>query len=418
MLHDSLGSGETLSAIWERNGRDAEEMTQVVGAVSAVFDVRHLRSGTPVEIFAGSASARGVGPAGLPLRPPYAAPLDSVLIRVDPDRTLAIRAAAPGAAGFVGELRETPVSEVRRAYVGCIEASLYGALVSDGEDFSLLALELDRIYGGVIDFYSDLHPGDCVAMSFRTFVRPDGTFRLGRIESAEFVNRGARHAAIWFEAPDGEGDYYDLDGRSLKRQFLRSPLKFTRISSGFTMRRFHPILKRYRAHPGIDYVAPTGTPVQAAGKGRVAFAGWKRGYGKVVELTHGQVYRTQYAHLSRIPAGVRAGARVSQGDVIGFVGSTGMSTAPHLDYRFSKNGIFVNPLDEALPIGDPVSPEYVTLFAERRDRAMRVLEEAYRTVLVDGTREPAPGAGSLAAASPWLGIADQPAQGPGGFGDD
>jgi murein DD-endopeptidase MepM/ murein hydrolase activator NlpD len=251
-----------------------------------------------------------------------------------------------------------------------------------------------------------------MALSFLTYVRPDGSFKLGRIEAAEFVNRGRRLPAIWFEAPDGSADYYDLDGKSLKRQFLKSPLKFTRISSGFTMRRFHPILKRYRAHPGIDYAAPSGTPVQAAGNGVVAFAGWKRGYGNIVEIKHGKAYETSYAHLARIARGLRRGLRVSQGALIGYVGSTGLATGPHLDYRFSKNGKFVNPLAQSFPSGDPVAPAYMALFAERRDRELQPLKDVYRTILVDAGRRPG---ASLPAATPLLGAG---ALGQASVGDD
>ncbi len=405
VLTDELGRGETLSGIWERNARPAVEMAAVVAAASAAFDVRHLRAGTPVEIHLAPREADAPAAAN-------GAPIDSVVIRLDSDRRLVVRAEGNGA--FRGELVETPVREVYRTYVGCIETSLYAALETETEDFSPLALELDRIYGGQIDFYSDLQPGDCVAVYFRTFVRPDGSFRLGRIDAAEFVNRGMRRPAIWFEAPDGSADYYDLDGKSLKRQFLKSPLKFTRISSGFTMRRFHPILKRYRAHPGIDYAAPAGTPVQAAGNGVVAFAGWQRGYGNIVEIKHGKAYETSYAHLSRIAKGIRRGARVGQGDVIGFVGATGLATGPHLDYRFSKDGKFVNPLDQSFPSGDPVALAYLALFAERCDRALQPLKEVYRSVLVDEGRR----SGALppaAASTPLLGAG---ALGQASVGDD
>ena len=445
---DQLGPGETLSGIWERNGRPRAEMVAVVEAASAVFDVRQLRAGTPIELYlendggsvagpeadwppeegsrlasrpsswdrVGSRRSPGIdetrpGPTGTPAGDPMGAPaptvaaLDSVLIRVDADRTVAVLRSGPD---YHAQLRETPLREAYRTHVGCIETSLYGALESAAGDYSLLALELDRIFGGVLDFYTDLHPGDCVSLHFQVLERPDGSFRLGRIESAELVGRGNRHVAIWFEAPDGTTDYYDRDGLSLRRQFLRSPLKFTRISSGFTLRRFHPILKRYRAHPGIDYAAPSGTPVQAAGNGVVTFAGWKRGFGKTVELKHGKVYATSYAHLSRIGAGVRRGARVSQGEVIGYVGSTGLSTAPHLDYRFAKNGRYVNPLDESLPTGEPVDPRYAALFEERRERAMRDLGEAYRTILVMNEER---------SASPLAGGGADPLQSA-GLGDD
>lgn len=408
VLTDELGRGETLSVVWERNGRSPSEMAAVVEALTSAFDVRQLRAGTTVEIYlAASHPASGLAePAAAasavaaPFGPESASPAaDSVVIRIDFDRRIVARAEGER---FRGELVETPVREVWRTHVGCIEGSLYAALETESVDLSPLALELDRIYGGEIDFYSDLQPGDCVTVYFQTWVRPDGSFRLGRIEAAEFVNAGRHLPAVWFEAPDRTADYYDLDGKSLRRQFLRSPLKFTRISSGFSMRRFHPLLKRYRAHPGIDYAAPAGTPVQAAGNGVVAFAGWQRGYGNMVEIKHGKVYTTSYAHLSRVAKGVRRGSRVSQGDVIGFVGSTGLATGPHLDYRFSKNGRFVNPLRENFTSGDPVAPQYLALFAERRDRLMEPLTEIYRTVLVDRGASPDT---PLPAAIPLLGAA-------------
>ena len=422
VLRDLLGRGETLSQILERNGRPGVELAAVAEAMKSVFDVRMLRAGTPIHIYlnddAPTDPNAGAPPdlnAGAPPGASHSAGLDSVVIPLDADRRLAIRPDSLGA--FQADLQVAPVREVPRTHVGCIEGSLIGALVGRSEDFSPLALELDRIYGGQIDFYKDLQPGDCVSLHFQTFERGDGSFRLGKILAAEFVNRGHRFPAIYFEAPDGTADYYDLEGKSLKRQFLRSPLKFTRISSGFTHRRYHPILKRFRAHPGIDYAAPTGTPVQAAGRGVVAFAGWKRGYGKVVEIRHGKVYETSYAHLSRIHRGIRAGARVAQGDVIGYVGSTGLSTGPHLDYRFSKNGKFVNPLDEKLPIGEPVAGQYVAIFAEHRESAMRVLEEAHRSILVnrDGTAS-----SLLARAETLRGAFGAGAEGRGeaSFGDD
>lgn len=415
VLSDSLAAGETLSLVWERNARPADEISAVVSAASAVFDVRQLRAGAPIEMYLrGPGHDWGGGaPGGVPVSS-AAAPLDSVLIRIDAERRLALL--ADGASAFRGEVRETPVREVYRTYVGCIETSLYEALESEAGDFSLFALELDRIYGGQIDFYSDLHPDDCVSLYFHAFERPDGSLRLGRIESAELVNKGKRHRAVWFRAPDGTADYYDPSGRSLKRQFLRSPLKFTRISSGFTLRRFHPVLKRYRAHLGIDYAAPAGSPVQAAGNGIVTFAGWKRGYGKVVEIRHGKVYETSYAHLSRIPAGVRAGRRVSQGEVIGYVGSTGLSTGPHLDYRFSKNGVFVNPLKEKFVSGEPVAPQYASLFADQRDHALRMLASP-ETVLAGAAAFGAPVARGAAALGAVLtpGEAAEPGI---SFGDD
>ena len=217
--------------------------------------------------------------------------------------------------------------------------------------------QLAGIFGADIDFHHDIRSGDRFTVLYESR-RIDGVAEgSGRIVAAEFVNNGVAYHAFLWRTPDGSDGYYDETGRSLHRAFLRSPLGFTRVTSGFSLARFHPFLQAWHAHKGVDFAAPTGTPVHAAGKGIVTVAGQQTGYGNVVMLQHGAKYTTVYAHLSGFAPGLRAGKRVSQGEVIGYVGQTGWATGPHLHYEFRVDNVQMNPLTVALPEGEPVPPE-------------------------------------------------------------
>ena len=237
---------------------------------------------------------------------------------------------------------------------GEIRSSLFAA-TDDAGLSDAVAIQLAEIFSSQIDFHRDLRRGDRFAVVYEGFYHKGELVKTGRVLAAEFVNQGKRYRAIWFAANDGEGGYYTPEGRSLRRAFLRSPLEFSRISSGFSHARFHPILKTWRAHRGIDYAAPTGTRVRATGDGVVTFAGRKGGYGNLVIIQHAGKYTTYYAHLSRFAEGIRAGARVSQGQYIGYVGQTGLATGPHLHYEFRVNGVQQDPLRMALPEAVPIT---------------------------------------------------------------
>jgi murein DD-endopeptidase MepM/ murein hydrolase activator NlpD len=230
---------------------------------------------------------------------------------------------------------------------GTIAENLISSLGNDREHI-LLAYKLADIFESDIDFVTELRKGD----SFRMLVEElwlDGIFKgFGEIVMAEFVNNGKTYEAYRFTV-DGNVGYFDEEGRSLKKALLRAPLRFRYISSGFSYRRKHPILKIYRPHMGVDYAAPEGTPVSAAGNGTVVYAGWRGAYGKSVIIRHPKGYKTYYGHLSRIKRGIKKGKRVSQGEVIGYVGSTGLATGPHLDYRVKRYDRFINPLKMRLP---------------------------------------------------------------------
>lgn len=247
--------------------------------------------------------------------------------------------------------------------VGTIESSLFGTL-SDLQEKDQLALDMAEIFSWDIDFNTEIRRGDHFRLMVEKLYLEDRMVRYGDILAVEFHNAGKRYTGYRFEDPEGEVGYFDERGRSLKRDFLRSPVKFSRISSRFSYRRLHPILRKRRPHLGVDYAAPTGTRVVAAGNGRVRFRGWKGGYGNLVEINHGNGFRTYYAHLSRFARGLRRGSKVIQGQVIGYVGSTGLSTGPHLDYRVRRNGVFVNPLTLKTMPSKPLKPKYRSAFRQ------------------------------------------------------
>jgi murein DD-endopeptidase MepM/ murein hydrolase activator NlpD len=254
-----------------------------------------------------------------------------------------------------------------------IDSSLFLAVARLGES-GQLALDLAEIFAWDVDFHTEIQPGD----SFRVALDKlylDGAFRrYGRIDAAE-LNRGARTLrAVYFESSSGNG-FYAPDGTPMRKAFLRSPLRFIRISSRFSNARRHPILKIVRPHHGVDYAAPRGTPVQAAADGRVVAAGRRGGYGKTVRLRHANGYETMYGHLSSFR--VRSGQRVCQGDVIGRVGATGIATGPHLDYRMFKNGIAVDPLRVRLPPAPPIPLAERAAFQAARDRQLARLDQTY-----------------------------------------
>jgi murein DD-endopeptidase MepM/ murein hydrolase activator NlpD len=248
-----------------------------------------------------------------------------------------------------------------------IRYSLFGASDAAGIPDSV-ATQLADIFGGDIDFHRDLRKGDRFAVVYESINYLGRPVRSGRILAAEFVNNGKTYRAAWFADPAGgenSSGYYTADGKNIRKAFLRSPLEFSRITSGFSSARFHPILQKWRAHKGIDYGAPVGTRVKATGNGTVEYVGIQGGYGKVVILRHQGRYTTLYGHLSGFASGLRKGGRVSQGDVIGFVGATGLASGPHLHYEFRVNEVHQNPLAMALPSAPPLMPDQLGLFRER-----------------------------------------------------
>ena len=256
---------------------------------------------------------------------------------------------------------------------GVIHSSLFAAIDNAGVPDSV-ATQIVDILASEIDFHRDLRKGDRFTVVYDSLYGNGEPARPGRVLAVEFINQGTPHRALYFAAENGESGYFTPDGKNLRKAFLRSPLEFSRISSGFSSARFHPILKTWRAHNGIDYAAPTGTRVKAAADGTVAFSGWQGGYGNVVILQHNGGYSTVYGHLSVFAKGLRKGQRVSQGDVIGQVGATGMATGPHLHYEFRFNGVQRDPTKVAMPTANPVSPKHLPAFYEYTKSSMARLD--------------------------------------------
>lgn len=268
--------------------------------------------------------------------------------------------------GFVAQ--EAPVKLERRVEMHAreIRTTLFAATDSDADGTRLpdaVVRQILEMFSTNIDFRSDVKRGDRFNVVYETFWQ-DGEFvKAGRILAGEFTNRGVTHQSVWFEDPSSKdgGGYYSFDGKALKRGFLKSPLEVTRISSGFSMR-VHPISGNWKAHKGVDFAAPTGTPIRAAADGVVDFAATQNGYGNVVVLKHWNNYSTAYAHMSRFAAGLKKGQKVSQGDLIGYVGSTGWSTGAHLHYEFRVNGEAKDPTKLDMIAQAPLTPAEMARF--------------------------------------------------------
>jgi murein DD-endopeptidase MepM/ murein hydrolase activator NlpD len=266
--------------------------------------------------------------------------------------------------GFSAQIHRLAVEVSLSQQSAVIRHSLFGAADDAGIPDSV-AVQLADIFGGDIDFHRDLRKGDRFSVVYETISHLGRPIRSQRVLAAEFINGGKTHHAFWYQGRDSAGGYYTNEGRSIKKAFLRSPLEFSRITSGFSNSRYHPVLHETRAHRGIDYGAPTGTRVKATGDGVIDFAGTQGGYGKVIMIRHPDARVTAYGHLSGFASGISRGARVAQGDIIGFVGATGIATGPHLHYEFRVAGIHRNPLSVALPSALPLPPEQLSVFRAR-----------------------------------------------------
>jgi murein DD-endopeptidase MepM/ murein hydrolase activator NlpD len=296
---------------------------------------------------------------------------DSELVSLErqlsPSETLQVTREADG---FESEVLVNPLERTVRVGEATIRNSLFQAAGDAGLSDSL-ALRIADIFRWDIDFVLDIQPGDRFRVIYEELSQDGTPLGEGDVLAVEFVNQGTIYRAIRFAhgevtgntamqggaALQDEGDfgYYTPDGKSLRKAFLRAPLEFTRVSSRFNMFRRHPVLNRIRAHRGVDYAAPIGTPIKAAGEGRVRFIGNKGGYGKVIEIQHANEVRTVYGHLSRFARGLRQGERVRQGEIIGFVGMTGLATGPHLHYEYLLRGVHKDPQKVALPNDRPIS---------------------------------------------------------------
>jgi murein DD-endopeptidase MepM/ murein hydrolase activator NlpD len=263
--------------------------------------------------------------------------------------------------GFAAQIIDNPIETRIRTASALIDSSLFQSAetadISDG-----VALKLANIFAWDIDFVLDIRDGDHFTAVYEQIYQDGKYLRDGDILAAEFVNSGRVYRAVRFQSDTGQFSYYTPNGQPMRKAFLRAPVDFSRVSSGFNPHRLHPILQTIRGHMGTDYAAPTGTPVHASGDGRVSFAGHRGGYGNAIVLTHTNSIATLYGHLSRFAKALRIGSRVNQGDLIGYVGMTGLATGPHLHYEYLVNGVHKNPQTVRLPGADPLHAESLQRF--------------------------------------------------------
>jgi len=359
-----VAAGATLVSILRTHEVVAADAAALVARAAAVFDLRKVRAQQSYVLVKDA--------EGLLRRFEY---------EIDGDRLLrVVRTGSEVDASLVADVQPIPKTrrlETVRGRIDREHSSLVSALDAAGETIDL-TIALADIFGGEIDFTTEVQPGDHFELSVEKQFREDRRFAgYGPIVAAEFTNAGRRVRAVRFTPEGGSPGYYDERGVSMRRFFLASPLKFQPVvTSAFSRSRLHPVLREYRAHLGVDYRAPAGAPVVAVAGGVVVSAGAGGAGGRVVHLRHANGYETKYLHLSAIA--VRAGAHVRQGDLIGRVGATGLATAAHLDYRLMRNGVFVNPITahRSVPPADPVPESEMVAFAALRDRAMAALSRS------------------------------------------
>ena len=360
LLSGYVPARTTIAHLFANHMIQGADAPVLVASIASAMDVRKMRAGQPYAIDR---------------------LLDGRVRRfeyeIDADKRLVVdRASMDGAARFVATVERIPKETTVVAVEGDINretSSLVAALDKAGERVEL-ALGLADVFSGEIDFTADLQPGDTFRVLVERQAREGKLSGYGAILAAEFVNDGRTLRAIRFTPDGGSTAYYDENGRSLKRFFLKSPLKFEpRITSRFSSSRKHPILGYNRAHNGVDYHAPAGAPVGSVAPGVVTMAGWTSGGGRTVKVRHPNGYETEYLHMSAIA--VRAGQRVGQGDLVGRVGMTGLATGVHLHYGLKKNGRYVNPVIEHrnMPPGEPVPAGLMNVFDTERDRYMTLL---------------------------------------------
>lgn len=351
--NERVSTGQNFMAALEKFGLSAQDAARASAAAGHAYNLRQLRAGNTITV---GRSVEGR--------------LREIDYKIDTDRMLKI---VPEEGGFTAHVSEIPSKTEILAVTGRVDDSLFNAVADAGESPEL-ALRLAHIFGYDLDFSTDPRQGDTFRIVLEKRKYLDGqTAGYGKIFAAEYENAGKKYQALLFHDPAGRPGYYAPDGKSLEKAFLRSPLKFgAPITSHFSRSRFHPILKIYRPHMGTDYGAPLGTPVQTIGSGRVLFAGRKSGEGNMVEIAHFNGYETRYLHLSR--TFVHSGEHVDMGKTIGLVGSTGLATGPHLDFRILHRGQYENFEKLRLPPSGPVSKKDWPDFAAAREKWLPLLK--------------------------------------------
>lgn len=343
---DIFSKGDTLGLLLNRHEIPAVDIQAICSAIQEVLSINKLKIGAKITLYKDQDTGK----------------LVEFRISNSPDEAVKI-VHGPDDQWEAQKMDTLLFTNLERAS-GTVKGSFWSAAIDQGIPPELI-LEMADLFGCQIDFTSGLRCGDSFDLFYTKKVTKDFGTVPGKIAAARFTNSGKTFSAFAFTFPDGKTEYYDREGNSMRRTFLKAPLEYRRVSSGFSRSRFHPILKEYRPHLGIDYAAPRGTPVSALGDGVVVFCGWNGGYGNYVQIKHGDTYETCYGHLDKFAKGIRKGAQVRQSQVVGFVGSTGLATGPHLDFRVKYRGSFINPDSIKSAPAEPIPDELRDLFLQQ-----------------------------------------------------
>ena len=356
----TVNSGDSLYLIFKRLGLPQRDLALMTGSKPLAKKLARIAPRQEIEFYVDTESR-----------------LTRLVHRLDRLRSLHV--SRDGDTYTFEEVVEPPDVSVATA-TGVIDSSLFEAGQRAGLSDNII-MQMAEIFGWDVDFALDIRAGDRFTLVFEEQFKDGEKIGEGPILAAEFTNRGRRIRTVRYADPTGHTEYFSADGRSMRKAFLRTPVNFTRISSRFSSNRRHPVLHKMRAHRGVDYAAPRGTAVKASGDGRVVFAGRKGGYGRTVILKHGSAYTTLYSHLARFAKGIRSSKRVEQGQVIGYVGSTGLATGPHLHYEFRVRGVHRDPLKVKLPRAAPLAEEFLADFTKKAKPLFANLDLIGRTAV-------------------------------------
>ena len=355
-----IKSGDTLASIFTRAGLSASTTHTIATLNDQTRSLRYIKPGQKIHLLLDEESM-----------------LRQMKYESDITKTLLIQRTEEQ--GYTSQITNYQLDAYPVYREGIIKSSLFEAAAQADIPESVI-MDLASIFGWDIDFSLDIRQGDRFGIVYNELYKDDVKIREGRILAAEFVNNGKTYRAVYYTDPKGNGDYFDEDGKSMRKAFLRSPVEFSRISSRFSKKRWHPVLSKWRSHKGVDYAAKRGTPIRASGDGKVTHAGNKGGYGRAIFIQHGGRYTTVYGHLNGYARGIRSGKKVKQGQIIGYVGSSGLATGPHLHYEFRVNGVHRNPLTVKLPEAKPVHESYLAHFREKTSVYLSMLHLMETTV--------------------------------------
>lgn len=359
----TVSSGDTLASLFSSIGQSASSVHEVIHVSEITKSLSRIKPGETLSVL--------IDKNGTLTR-----------LKYQPDITRTLVICRQEDQKLTSEWQHHPLEAFPVYRQGTIKSSLFEAAAENGISDRTI-MEMAGIFGWDIDFVLDIREGDHFSLVYNELYKDGVKIRDGKILAAEFTNQGTSYRAVLYTDPNGESGYFSPDGKSMRKAFLRTPVEFSRISSGFTLNRWHPTLNKWRAHKGVDYAAPRGTPIKVAGDGKIIKKTNSKSYGKVVMVQHGERYTTVYAHMNSFAKGASVGKRVKQGQVIGFVGSTGFATGPHLHYEFRVNGVHRNPLTVKLPDAEPINPAYKKDFIDQSQPLLSMLRLMGSTQLAE-----------------------------------